>query len=95
MARVSAEKFVKKGLVAGTFDFECPGVEGSPCGDLLTGGPPYSSRGWPSKPVAADRGDQHLAEHKLGKPMQDIDGFRAKHKLVPKPDGTAVKLEEL
>lgn len=77
-----------------SWTFQCPGVQGSPCGD--PGGQPFHSDGWPSRKVAAARGEQHFEEHRTGKPMATLDDFRAEHGLVPHEDGTrAVRLEDL
>ena len=50
----------------GTWGFQCPGVQGDPCGD-----PPFSSTGWPTKKAATARGGQHFAEHKLGAEIRE------------------------
>jgi hypothetical protein len=48
----------------GSWTFQCPGIVGLPC--HTTEGVPFSSRYWPSKKVAAARGDEHFKEHQLG-----------------------------
>jgi hypothetical protein len=78
----------------GSWTFQCPGIQGSPCGDPGSG-QPFHSSGWPSKKVATARGAQHLAEHK-GEPMASLDDFRAEHGLAAHDNGThAVRLEDL
>lgn len=79
----------------GSWTFQCPGVEGSPCGDPGTGRPFHSS-GWPSKSNATARGGQHFAEHTGGDPMPSLDDFRAEHGLRPHVNGThAVQIGDL
>lgn len=77
-----------------TYEFRCPGVQGSPCGgDDLPG---FVSTGWPSKKVATARGQQHFAEHKGEGAMPPLHEFRAEHGLTPSADGTkAIRLEDL
>lgn len=78
-----------------TWIFQCPGIDGSPCGDPGTGRPFHSS-GWPTKTVAQARGTQHFAEHKGFGVMASLDEFRAEHGLVAHEDGVhAVKVEDL
>ncbi len=57
------DKAVSRSEDQTTWDFACPGVQGSPCGDL---GVAFTSTGWPTKATAAARGQQHFDEHKLG-----------------------------
>ena len=73
------------------WDFSCPGVQGSPCGDEV----PFASTGWPSKKVALARGQEHFDEHKGDGVMSSLDDFRTKHKLGVTDDGVAVSLEDL
>jgi hypothetical protein len=47
----------------GTWTFQCPGVQGSKCGD---DGVPFRSTEWPTREVAAARGLEHFNDHKLG-----------------------------
>lgn len=49
---------------AGGWDFQCPGVVGSPCG--IVGGQPFHSDGWPSQETAIARAEEHFEEHKFG-----------------------------
>ena len=70
----------------GTWGFQCPGVQGSPCG--TPGVAPFSSTGWPTKKTAAARGAQHFAEHKGEGPMQELHDFRVDQGLVVNDDGT-------
>jgi hypothetical protein len=74
----------------GTWDFQCPGVRGSRCGDAE----PFKSTGWPTKATATERGREHFADHR-GHPMSTLEEFRAKHKLGVDADGKAVSLEDL
>jgi hypothetical protein len=76
-----------------TWDFQCPGVQGSPCGDPATG-QPFVSTGWPTKKAALARGQQHFAEHKGEGAMQELDAFRRDQGLVVNDDGS-VSVEEL
>ena len=79
-----------------TWTFQCPGIQGSPCGDLATG-QPFVSSGWPSKKVAAARGAQHFDEHKGVGLMQELGEFRRDQGLVVNPDGSvgSVSVEDL
>ena len=70
MAKI-LDKAVTKGE-GDTYDFACPGVQGSPCGSADK---PFVSSGWPTKKAALARGAQHFAEHK-GDPMQELAEFR-------------------
>lgn len=65
----------------GRWTFQCPGVKGDRCGDLVAvekpkaGEPgfvlvPFSSSGWPTKKSATARGRQHFDDHKLGAEIQ-------------------------
>lgn len=65
----------------GSWTYECPGVDGDPCG-------PFTSAGWPTKAVAEARGEHHAAEHADGTLMPSLDDFRTEHGLVPHADGT-------
>lgn len=76
----------------GTWTFQCPGVQGSLCGDPATG-TYFSSSRWPTKKSATARGKQHFEDHK-GTPMQDLDDFYADQGLVVGDDGM-VKVEDL
>jgi hypothetical protein len=77
----------------GTWTFQCPGVEGSPCGEI--GGQPFFSSGWPSKKIADARGQQHFDAHR-GHPTPDLDDFRAEHGLIAASNGIhAVRIEDL
>ena len=75
-----------------TWDFACPGVKGSPCGDA---GTPFTSTGWPTKATAQARGQEHFDEHKGKGAMSTLEDFRAKHNLVVTEDGAAVSLEDI
>lgn len=78
-----------------TWDFRCPGIDGSPCGDPATG-QPFSTIGWPTKKIAQARGAEHFAEHKGHGLMSTIEDFRAAHGLVSHADGIrAVRIEDL
>lgn len=78
-----------------TWAFQCPGIQGSPCGDPGTGRPFHSS-GWPTKKIAQARGAQHFAEHKGEGTAASLDEFRAEHGLVIHSDGTRfVQIGEL
>lgn len=66
--------------------FQCPGVQGSPCGD--PGGRPFHSTRWPTKKAALERGRQHLAEHKGEGHMQPMHEFLADQGLVHNEDGS-------
>ena len=46
-----------------TWDFACPGIQGSLCG---ADGQPFTSTGWPTKATALARGQEHFDDHKLG-----------------------------
>lgn len=77
-----------------SWSFQCPGVEGSPCGE--SGGRPFHSSGWPTKKVASARGVQHFDEHTSGEAAPSLDEFRAEHGLVAHDNGThAVRIEDL
>jgi hypothetical protein len=78
-----------------TYDFVCPGVEGSPCGEPGQDSPNFASTGWPTKAAALARGAEHFAEHKGEGVMSELVDFRAKHKLGVNSDGKAVKVEDL
>lgn len=79
----------------GSWTFQCPGIEGSPCGNPGTG-QPFVSSGWPTKTVAQARGTQHLDEHKGHGVTPSLEEFRAEHGLAPHADGThAVRIEDL
>lgn len=75
----------------GTWGFQCPGIVGSPCGDV---GVPFSSTGWPGREHAHARGRQHLDEHKGLGVMPELDQFRTEHGLTV-VDGAAVKVEDI
>lgn len=78
----------------GTWDFVCPGVKGSPCGDRDAGAA-FASTGWPTKATATARGAEHFADHKGEAPMSELAVFRAKHNLGVTDDGAAVSLEDI
>jgi hypothetical protein len=78
----------------GTYDFTCPGIRNSICGDLATGAP-FTSTGWPTKKAATARGQQHFDEHKGIAPTQPMDEFMAAQGLVTSADGRAVTLEDI
>jgi hypothetical protein len=79
----------------GTWTFQCPGIDGSPCGDLGTG-QPFVSSGWPTKAIAQARGRQHLDEHKHLGHAASLDDFRAEHGLTAHANGIhAVQIEGL
>jgi hypothetical protein len=67
----------------GTWTFQCPGIDGSPCGDLGTG-QPFVSSGWPTKVIAQARGRQHLGEHKL---EADVNAYLADHAAALEYEG--------
>lgn len=73
-----------------TWTFQCPGVQGSPCGDAQ----PFSSSGWPTKKSATARGQQHFDEHKGLGPAQTLEEFRRDQGLVVNDDGS-VSVEDL
>lgn len=78
-----------------TWDFQCPGIANSKCGDPETG-QPFHSDGWPTKKVALARGQEHFDEHKGVAVTSSLEEFRAKHGLgVNLETGLAVKLEDL
>lgn len=77
----------------GTWDFRCPGIVDSRCGDVATG-VPFISTGWPTKKVAMARGDYHFREHVTGEVSPSLEDFRAEHGLVVAADGT-VTLEDI
>lgn len=77
------------------YDFQCPGVKGSLCGDLAVGGKPFVSTGWPTKKAALARGEQHFAEHRGDGPMQMLEDFRADQGLAVNAKGQAVDLGDL
>jgi hypothetical protein len=74
------------------WDFQCPGIQGSPCGDK---GVPFRSTGWPTRVTATERGREHFAEHKGEGVTSSLEEFRAKHGLGVNTDGHAVTLEEI
>ena len=76
---------------AGSWDFHCPGVQGSVCG---ADGVPFASTGWPTKATATARGREHFADHR-GEPMSTLEDFRAKHGLGVDENNIAVRLEDL
>jgi hypothetical protein len=78
----------------GGWDFTCPGIKGSLCGDRDTG-VPFTSTGWPTKATALARGREHFDDH-LGKaPMPSLEDFRARHGLTVDDDGNAITLADL
>lgn len=77
-----------------TWDFACPGIKGSPCGDAASGAP-FVSTGWPTKATAEARGQQHFDEHKGISVMQTLEDFRAEQGLGVNEDGQAVSLEDI
>lgn len=82
-----------------TYDFRCPGIAGSQCGDPNTG-VGFTSPGWATKKAALARGQEHFNEHKhpgeAQHCMSSLEDFRAKHGLVPAADGrTTIRLEDL
>jgi hypothetical protein len=83
------DKAVSKGD-GETWDFRCPGVSDSPCGQ----DEPFASTGWPTKKAATARGAQHFAEHKGEGVMQELHEFRKDQGLVVNDDGT-VSVEDL
>lgn len=77
-----------------SWTFQCPGIQGSPCGEV--GGAAFRSSGWPTKTVAQARGTQHFAEHKGEAVTPSLDDFRAEHGLVAHENGThAVQIGDL
>ncbi len=77
-----------------TWDFQCPGVQGSKCGDEAAG-VGFVSTGWPTKATALDRGREHFDDHLGRAPMTSLEEFRAKHKLGVTNDGVTVSLSDL
>lgn len=77
-----------------TWDFVCPGVQGSACGDPAAGHP-FASTGWPTKATAIERGREHFDDHLGVAPMSTLEDFRAKHGLGVDDDGNAITLEDL
>ena len=77
-----------------TWDFQCPGIENSRCGNPETG-QPFVSTGWPTKKVALARGAEHFDDHKGIAPTSSLEDFRAKHGLGVTSDGKALKLEDI
>lgn len=87
----------------GSWGLTCPLTDGS-CGDPAKG-VSFTSPGWPTKAIAADRLETHLAEHRegaaartQGRPVDrskivSVEDFRAKHNLVPHPDGKRAVLD--
>lgn len=79
----------------GTWDFECPGIADSVCGDPHSD-QAFTSTGWPSRKVAEARGAQHFDEHQGLSVTPDLDAFRAEHGLMPHANGIhAVRIEDL
>jgi hypothetical protein len=76
-----------------TWDFRCPGLAGSVCGDPATG-VPFHSTGWPTKKAAKARGAQHFAEHKGEGVTQSLHEFRRDQGLVVNDDGS-VSVEDI
>jgi len=74
------------------WDFTCPGVAGSACGDR---GVPFTSTGWPTKTTALARGREHFDDHLGIAPMSTLEDFRAEHGLGVSDTGAAVTLEDL
>ena len=66
-----------------TWTFQCPGVQGDPCGD-----PPFSSNRWPTKKAATARGAQHFDAHKVKAPMQEMGAFLRDQGLTVNDDGS-------
>lgn len=77
----------------GTWGFECPGVQGDPCGQI--GGIGFASTGWPGKEYARARGRQHFDEHKGLGVTPELAVFRAEHGLTVDDDGNCVKVGDL
>lgn len=77
-----------EGPLEGTWACLCPINDGS-CGNLRANpdGTPFYSAGWPSKAIAKDRLDGHIAEHKGEAEGLSLEDFRAKHGLEPTVDG--------
>lgn len=85
---------LSKSVTAGdgdTWDFQCPGIQGSPCGDA---GIPFASTGWPTKKAATARGQQHFDEHKGLGVSQSLEEFRKDQGLVVNDDGS-VSVEDI
>lgn len=78
----------------GGWDFACPGVSGSICGDPSSS-EGFTSKGWPTKAAALARGREHFDDHLGHAPMSSLEDFRAKHGLGVTDDGKAVRLEDL
>ena len=92
MASKLLEQSVSQG--DGGWDFVCPGVQGSPCGDPAAG-VAFASLGWPTKASAIERGREHFDDHLGVAPMSTLEDFRAKHGLGVDTDGNAITLEDL
>lgn len=92
MASKLLEQSVSKGELG--WDFVCPGVEGSLCGDPAAG-LTFASTGWPTKTTALARGREHFNDHLGIAPMSTLEDFRAKHGLGVDTDGNAITLEDL
>lgn len=48
---------------------------------------PFESLGWPTKAIARDRLDIHIAEHKGEHEGLSLEDFRAKHNVGPSKNG--------
>jgi hypothetical protein len=92
MASKLLEQSVSQGDAG--WDFTCPGVQGSACGDPDTG-VPFTSTGWPTKATALARGREHFDDHLGVAPMSTLEDFRTKHGLGVDTDGNAITLEDL
>lgn len=77
-----------------TWEFQCPGIANSRCGNTETG-QPFLSTGWPTKKTALARGQEHFDEHKGIATTTTMEDFMTKHGLAVAADGRAVKVEDL
>lgn len=91
-----ATKLLEQSVTQGDtgWDFTCPGIQGSACGDAA-GGVPFASTSWPTKATALARGREHFDDHLGTAPMSTLEEFRAKHGLGVDTDGNAITLEDL
>jgi hypothetical protein len=77
------------------WDVVCPITDGScgakavtdETGKVVEDAKPFQSTGWPTKAIARDRLDGHIAEHKGEAEPVSLEDFRAKHNLAASKDG--------
>lgn len=75
------------------WDFECPNIQGSPCGE--PGGRGFLSTGWPTKKAALARGQEHFDEHKGLGAAQELHEFRVSQGIGVADDGSTVELKAI